>query len=94
VRAVLGLARALDIPVTAEGVETSAQQRFLARLGCEQIQGYLIGRPLPIDHYHALTGCSASGSELRKERPARSEPDVAPESPSETLSDLKTSLAG
>ena len=61
-RAVLGLAQALDIPVTAEGVETSAQQKFLARLGCQQIQGYLIGRPLPIDHYHAITGCAVTSS--------------------------------
>ncbi|WP_456840018.1 putative bifunctional diguanylate cyclase/phosphodiesterase [Bradyrhizobium sp. USDA 4486] len=51
VRAVLSLARALNIPVVAEGVETEAQRAFLARETCDAIQGYLIGRPEPIERY-------------------------------------------
>lgn len=31
----------------AEGVETQAQQAFLARNGCNSVQGYLLGRPVP-----------------------------------------------
>lgn len=45
--AIVGLAHNLRIRVTAEGVETEAQRAFLRRHGCDEIQGYLIGRPLP-----------------------------------------------
>jgi diguanylate cyclase len=51
VRAVIGLARGLDIPVVAEGVETKEQLEFLAAEKCDQVQGYLIGRPEPIEYY-------------------------------------------
>ncbi|KYG21434.1 diguanylate cyclase [Bradyrhizobium sp. AT1] len=56
VRAVLSLAHALNIPVIAEGVETEAQRAFLAREACEEIQGYLIGRPDLIERYLDLVG--------------------------------------
>jgi diguanylate cyclase (GGDEF)-like protein/PAS domain S-box-containing protein len=56
VRAVLGLAHALHMPVVAEGVETEAQRAFLEREACEEMQGYLIGRPEPIEHYLDLIG--------------------------------------
>jgi diguanylate cyclase (GGDEF)-like protein/PAS domain S-box-containing protein len=56
VRAVLGLGRSLQLPVVAEGVETKEQLAFLARERCEQVQGYLIGRPSPIATYAALVG--------------------------------------
>jgi len=51
VRGVLGLARGLHLPVIAEGVETEEQLAFLEREGCEEIQGYLMGRPRPIEEY-------------------------------------------
>ena len=56
VRAVLSLAHALHIPVVAEGVETEAQRTFLGREACEEMQGYLIGRPEPIERYFDLIG--------------------------------------
>ncbi|OPY98630.1 hypothetical protein A5906_31480 [Bradyrhizobium sacchari] len=56
VRAVLSLAHALKIPVVAEGVETEAQRAFLAREACEEIQGYLVGRPELIERYLDLVG--------------------------------------
>jgi diguanylate cyclase (GGDEF)-like protein/PAS domain S-box-containing protein len=51
VRAIIGLGRALSLPVTAEGVETADQLAFLARESCDEVQGYLIGKPLPIEAY-------------------------------------------
>jgi diguanylate cyclase (GGDEF)-like protein len=56
IRAVIGLARGLELPVLAEGVETEEQLAFLAKEACDEVQGYLIGRPMPIDHYAAITG--------------------------------------
>jgi diguanylate cyclase (GGDEF)-like protein len=63
VHAILGLGRALAMPVIAEGVETEEQLAFLASEGCDEVQGYLIGRPQPIAHYRQLvaTGAGASG---------------------------------
>src|SRR5215467_10613136 len=55
IRAVIGLARGLEVPVIAEGVETKDQLAFLAKEACDEVQGYLIGRPLPIDEYAAVT---------------------------------------
>ena len=56
IRAVIGLAHGLALPVLAEGVESSDQIEFLKRESCDEIQGYLIGRPLPIESYSDLVG--------------------------------------
>ncbi|MEO9079500.1 MAG: EAL domain-containing protein, partial [Rhodanobacter sp.] len=48
VAAILALARALNIQVIAEGIETPAQLDVLKDMGCELGQGYLLGRPAPI----------------------------------------------
>jgi EAL domain-containing protein (putative c-di-GMP-specific phosphodiesterase class I) len=45
--AVIALARGLDMSVVAEGVETVAQADLLRELGCDDMQGYLLSRPLP-----------------------------------------------
>jgi diguanylate cyclase (GGDEF)-like protein/PAS domain S-box-containing protein len=59
VNAVIDLGHSLHIPVLAEGVETSAQHEMLRERGCDEVQGYLAGRPLPIEYYTDLTGCPA-----------------------------------
>jgi diguanylate cyclase (GGDEF)-like protein/PAS domain S-box-containing protein len=56
VRAVIALGRELSLPVLAEGVETEQQLRFLAKESCDGIQGYYIGKPLPIDNYFDVVG--------------------------------------
>ncbi|OWK24646.1 diguanylate cyclase [Rhizobium yanglingense] len=56
IRAVIGLGRGLDLPVIAEGVESADQLAFLTHEACDQIQGYLIGRPRPISDYANLVG--------------------------------------
>jgi diguanylate cyclase (GGDEF)-like protein len=56
VRAVIGLARGLAIPVVAEGVESEDQLEFLAAERCDLVQGYLIGRPAPIEYYAEMAG--------------------------------------
>ncbi|CAN7556282.1 EAL domain-containing protein [Rhizobium rhizogenes] len=48
-RATISLATALGIPVTAEGIETAEQAAVLRDAGCDQLQGYLVGRPVSAD---------------------------------------------
>ena len=45
VKTIVGLGRALDIAIVAEGVETEAQAEALRSAGCNQVQGFLYGRP-------------------------------------------------
>ena len=46
-QAIIALTRGLDLEVIAEGVESEEQRDYLAQLGCDSCQGYLISRPLP-----------------------------------------------
>lgn len=54
VRAIIDMAQALDVTVIAEGVETAAQADILHRLHCQELQGYLISRPIPAAEVAAL----------------------------------------
>jgi diguanylate cyclase (GGDEF)-like protein/PAS domain S-box-containing protein len=56
VRAVIDLGHGLEMSIIAEGVETIDQLAFLAREGCDGVQGYLLGKPLPIGKYAGLVG--------------------------------------
>jgi len=44
----------LNIPILAEGVETQSQLNFLAKEKCDEVQGFLIGKPAPIAIYDNL----------------------------------------
>ncbi|HSC84677.1 MAG TPA: EAL domain-containing protein, partial [Pseudomonas sp.] len=50
-RAIIALGRSLQFTVIAEGVETKAQELFLAAEGCQQIQGYVVSRPLTAESF-------------------------------------------
>jgi len=51
VSAIVALGQALGLRIVAEGVETDVQQSFLTELGCDSLQGYLLGHPLPADRF-------------------------------------------
>jgi len=69
VTATLAFASALDLSVTAEGVETQDQLERLKALGCQQAQGFLFSRPVPADGVAALLDGSP-GMPLRSTAPA------------------------
>lgn len=51
IRTIIQMGQSLGLNVLAEGVETEAQRRQLLRLGCSSFQGYLFGRPLPVEGF-------------------------------------------
>ena len=56
IRAMIGLGRGLNLPIMAEGVETQDQLEFLTAEGCDQVQGFLIARPGPIEQFAEIVG--------------------------------------
>ena len=54
VHTIIGLGHSLGMKVIAEGVETEAQRDCLMHLGCDNYQGYLFSRPLPVQTLEAL----------------------------------------
>jgi diguanylate cyclase (GGDEF)-like protein/PAS domain S-box-containing protein len=54
IRTIIAMAHSLNLDVIAEGVETEDQRQALLDIGCTQFQGYLIGRPVPIEQFEAL----------------------------------------
>lgn len=66
VSAIVALAKTLNLKVVAEGVETEAQQTFLTELGCNTLQGYLLGKPASAQTIEALCarGEMLPGAEL------------------------------
>jgi EAL domain-containing protein (putative c-di-GMP-specific phosphodiesterase class I) len=51
---IVSIGSSLDIAIVAEGVETSEQLQLLKAMGCDEIQGYLVSRPLPPEEIPAL----------------------------------------
>jgi EAL domain-containing protein (putative c-di-GMP-specific phosphodiesterase class I) len=56
VRAVIALGKSLRIKITAEGVETEAQLGLLQAENCDQVQGYLLGKPMAKEDLQYLLG--------------------------------------
>ncbi len=63
VSAIVALAKRLDRRVVAEGVESEKQARFLTELGCDELQGYLFGRPLSVDAFGTHLDCEAKADD-------------------------------
>jgi diguanylate cyclase (GGDEF)-like protein/PAS domain S-box-containing protein len=61
VEAIIALARKLKLEIVAEGVEHEAQRNFLIRGGCSSMQGFLLGRPLPMDEFEHLYSAAGVG---------------------------------
>jgi diguanylate cyclase (GGDEF)-like protein/PAS domain S-box-containing protein len=59
VKTIIAMARSLDLQVIAEGVETQAQRDYLERNGCLHYQGYLYGRPMPVDQLETILSAKA-----------------------------------
>ena len=53
-RTIIQLAHGIGMGALPEGIETEAQRRFLADLGCTQGQGFLFSRPVPADEIEAM----------------------------------------
>jgi len=64
VSAIIALGHTLNLRIVAEGVETEIQQEFLRQLGCDTLQGFLLGRPVPADK---VTGVRLVESSVPKE---------------------------
>ncbi len=62
VQTIIGMARNLGLEVIAEGVETTAQQTYLAEHGCTLYQGYLLGKPTPLAEFESLLARSINSA--------------------------------
>ena len=60
VQTIIGMANNLNMEVIAEGVETDQQRDFLERSGCFTYQGYLFGKPVPVDEFEKIITKKAS----------------------------------
>jgi EAL domain-containing protein (putative c-di-GMP-specific phosphodiesterase class I) len=65
VRAILALGRSLNVPVLAEGIETQAHLDFLRQEGCDEAQGYLLGRPKREENMFAAESERATTPQIR-----------------------------
>ena len=60
IRAIVAMARSLNLQVIAEGVEQAEQLEFLLQQGCHHYQGYLFSKPVPLAEFHDLLKANRS----------------------------------
>ena len=65
VSSIIEIGKSLGIEIIAEGVETMAQARILADLGCDTLQGYVFARPMPAQEFFEFLCKNASANSLR-----------------------------
>jgi diguanylate cyclase len=63
IAAIVALGRTLNLKIVAEGVETVEQKEFLTKVGCNALQGYLLGRPMAADQFVKANFRSEAGPE-------------------------------
>ncbi len=56
-KSMIEMAHHLDMVVIAEGIETEYQSSYMLKYGCDEIQGYLMGRPVPASEFHQFFNC-------------------------------------
>jgi EAL domain-containing protein (putative c-di-GMP-specific phosphodiesterase class I) len=66
VRAIVDLGASLGILTTAEGIETDGQFQRLRAAGCDEVQGFLFGRPMPAGEARDMMRDDAPGMSLRR----------------------------
>jgi EAL domain-containing protein (putative c-di-GMP-specific phosphodiesterase class I) len=72
VQTIISLAHTLGLKVIAEGVEEEEQAKYLSLLRCDQIQGYLVSKPVPFDEITPfLRASQAGGSATRPAKPEK-----------------------
>ena len=64
VSAIVALGHALNMEIVAEGIETQGQRSYVERLGCDHLQGYLLGRPVSAENFMRLHGGDAQHAAL------------------------------
>lgn len=62
IKAIIGLGKILDLRIVAEGVENDGQLQALRTLGCDQVQGYFLGRPMPLAEAEGLLSAGTAGT--------------------------------
>jgi len=71
IRAIIAMAHSLSLNVVAEGVEHESQLAFLKANGCDEVQGYLISKPMPAEEFTQLLTSSSDMPILRNRRQDR-----------------------
>jgi predicted signal transduction protein with EAL and GGDEF domain len=69
-QSILGLSRKLGLGVIAEGVETRTQLHLLRQQGCQDIQGFLVGKPMPAAETGAMISPPATSRGVAHQAPA------------------------
>jgi EAL domain-containing protein (putative c-di-GMP-specific phosphodiesterase class I) len=72
VRAIVAMARTLNLRVVAEGVETREEYDFLLAIGCDGLQGFLLGRPVPATEIALALTRGTNGSRQATSDPSSS----------------------